>query len=134
MKALLAVTTLFVLSVYLFSQTPTATLSGTVRDSTGAVVPNAKLALVNSSTGLSRTVTADDRGRYVFAETEPGAYEVRPEAASFKVAIQKSVVLTVGGTTTLDITLQVGSVSEVLAVSTAPSLIETPPAQTLAVR
>jgi hypothetical protein len=106
-------------------QTPTATLSGTVRDSTGAVVPSAKIFLTNSATGLSRTADADDKGRYTLTNLEPGTYELRAGAKSFKVAIEKGVVLTVGGATTLDVTMQVGSVSEEITVSTAPPLLET---------
>jgi len=125
MKQILAVTTLFVFIVCAYSQTPTATLSGTVRDATGAVVANAKITLVNSATGLSRTADVDDKGRYSVTDLDPGTYELRAQAASFKEAVQKGVVLAVGGFTTLDITMQAGSVSEVITVNTVAPLIET---------
>ena len=107
------------------AQTPTATLSGTVRDITGAVVASAKLTLTNSATGLSRTVDADDKGRYSLTNVEPGTYQLRAEHEGFKAAVQKDVVLTVGGSTTLDLTLQPGSVHEAITVSTLAPLIET---------
>lgn len=125
MKTLLAVATLLVCSVCVYSQTPTGTLSGTVRDSTGAVVTTAKITLTNAATGLSRTVDADDKGRYSLTNVEPGTYELRVRATSFKEAVQKGVVLAVGGYTSLDITMQAGSVSEVITVNTTPPLIET---------
>jgi outer membrane receptor protein involved in Fe transport len=125
MKVFHAVTTLLLLSVCVYSQTPTATLSGTVHDSTGAVVASAKITLTNSATGLSRTVAADEKGRYSLTDLEPGMYELRTEAPSFKEAIQKGVVLTVGGFTTVDVTLQVGSISEAITVNTTAPLIET---------
>jgi outer membrane receptor protein involved in Fe transport len=107
------------------AQTPTATLSGTVRDASGAVVPSAKITLTNSGTGLSRTTDADDQGRYSLTNVEPGTYELRAEHAGFKAAVQKGVVLAVGGSTTLDVTMQVGSVTESVTVTAAEPLIQT---------
>lgn len=113
------------LAVHLYAQTPTATLSGTVRDVTGALVVGAKITITNSATGLSRTADADVKGRYNLTNVEPGTYELRAEHPGFKAAIQQNVVLTVGSSTTLDLTLQPGSVREVITVNTAPPLIET---------
>jgi carboxypeptidase family protein/TonB-dependent receptor-like protein len=125
MKALLCGATLLVLSVCVYCQTPTATLSGTVRDGTGAVVPSAKITLSNSATGVSRTLGTDEKGRYSLTSVEPGTYELRAEHEGFKAAVQKGVVLTVGGSTILDLTLQPGSVHEMITVSTVEPLIET---------
>ncbi len=107
------------------AQTTTATLSGTVRDASGAVVPGAKITLTNSATGLSRAIDANDQGYYTLTNIEPGTYELRAEHQGFKAAVQKGAVLTVGGSTILDMTLQVGAASEVVTVNASEPLIET---------
>ena len=88
------------------AQTPTATLSGTVSDISGAVVAGAEITLTNSDAGLSRTTHTDDKGRYSLTNIEPGTYEVRAEHSGFKVTIQKGVVLGVGGATAIHITME----------------------------
>src|SRR5258708_4295349 len=125
MKGFLAVATLLLLSVGVYSQTPTATLSGTVRDPSGAGVPSAKMTLTNSATGVARKVDADSKGRYSLTNVEPGTYGLRAEHEGFKAAVQQGVVLTVGGSTNLDVTMQVGSVHDVITVSATEPLIET---------
>ncbi len=115
---------LAVFSTVLHAQTSTATLSGSVRDVSNAVVPKATVILRNSSTGVSRQVESDGQGRYDFTSVEPGTYEVSVEHAGFRKVIEKSVVLTVGGSRVLDVTMEVGSVSESVTVTTAPPLIE----------
>ena len=79
---------------------------------------------MNSATGLSRTVDSDDKGRYSLTDVDAGTYELRAEAPSFKQSIQKGVVLTVGDSTTLDVTMQAGSISQVITVNTVAPLIE----------
>jgi len=107
------------------AQTTTGTLSGTVRDSSGGIVPNARVVATNSETGLSRTVQTDAQGRYDLTNAEPGVYEVRVEHAGFKAGVQKGIVLKVGGYLDVDITLQVGAASETVTVHAAEPLIET---------
>ncbi|MBV9180823.1 MAG: TonB-dependent receptor [Acidobacteria bacterium] len=125
MKKIFAMIVLLGWSVLGNAQTPTATLSGTVRDTSGAVLPAARITLTNSSTAVSRTAEADDKGRYDLTNIDPGTYEIHVEREGFKAAVQPGVVLTVGGTTSLDLTLTPGSVHEVITVNTTEPLIET---------
>ncbi|HEU4389473.1 MAG TPA: carboxypeptidase-like regulatory domain-containing protein, partial [Blastocatellia bacterium] len=106
------------------AQTTTATLSGTVRDSSGAVVHGATVTLVNSSTGRSRNTKSDDEGRYSLSNLEPGSYELRAQQEGFKTVVQSSVVLTVGGASVIDLELPVGVVTEQILVQQQEPLIE----------
>jgi Ulp1 family protease len=107
----------------LHAQTSAATLSGTVRDATGAVVARSSVTITNSSTGISRKVESDSQGRYSFSNVEPGRYELSVEHPGFKKAVEKEVLLTVGGSSTLDVGLQIGAVSESVTVTTASRII-----------
>src|SRR5499426_1861321 len=111
-------------SAVALGQTPTATLSGVVRDASGALVPNVKITAKNASTGATRDTMTDNEGRYSLTNLGPGQYEVRAERNGFKTAAQSGVILTVGGAAVLDLTIQIGEVSEVVEVKQEEPLIE----------
>src|SRR5499427_5642102 len=121
---LLAALMALLASVAALGQTPTATLSGVVRDASGALVPNVKITARNASTGATRDATTDSEGRYNLTNLGPGQYEVRAERAGFKTAAQSGVILTVGGAAVLDLTVQIGEVSEIVEVKQEEPLIE----------
>ncbi|HMB29371.1 MAG TPA: TonB-dependent receptor [Blastocatellia bacterium] len=121
---LLAALMALLASVVAVGQTPTATLSGVVRDASGALVPNVKITARNASTGATRDATTDNEGRYSLTNLGPGQYEVRAERAGFKTAAQSGVILTVGGAAVLDLTIQIGEVSEIVEVKQEEPLIE----------
>jgi hypothetical protein len=104
-------------------QTTTATLSGVIRDASGAVVPEARIGVRNINTGAARETTTDGEGRYNLTNLGPGQYEVRAERAGFRTA-QSNVTLTIGGAAILDLILQIGNVSEVVEVKQEEPLIE----------
>src|SRR5215813_7077501 len=121
---LLAALLALLASVVALGQTPTATLSGVVRDASGALVPSVKVTARNASTGATRDATTDSEGRYNLTNLNPGQYDVRAERTGFKTAAQSGVILTVGGATVLDLTVQIGEVSEVVEVKLEEPLIE----------
>jgi outer membrane receptor protein involved in Fe transport len=106
-------------------QTTTATVSGIILDPSGAAVPEAQVTVKNTDTGATRSTTTDGEGRYSIASLSPGQYEVRAERTGFRTAVQRPVVLTVGGTTTLNLTVQVGALNEVVEVRNEEPLLET---------
>lgn len=121
-KSLLAMLLLMVTAS--FAQTPTASLSGVVRDEQGAVIPGASVTVKSAATGTARGVVTDDEGRYSFINLEPGTYELRVEAAGHKISVQSGLVLSVGGAAVSDVTMAVGAVTETVLVEAQASLIE----------
>jgi len=99
------------------------TLSGVIRDASGAVVPEARIGVTNINTGATRETITNGVGRYNLTNLGPGQYEVRAERDGFRAA-QSNVTLTIGGAAILDLTLQIGSMSEVVEVKQEAPLIE----------
>jgi outer membrane receptor protein involved in Fe transport len=114
---------LFVYAVA-FGQTATSTLSGTIRDQAGGAIPGAGITVKNLLTGALRTVKTDGEGRYYLLNLDPGQYELRAEAPGYRTTLHSPVSLTVGGATSLDVTLEVGTVSDAIRVEGQEPLIE----------
>src|SRR5262249_61939571 len=110
-------------------QSTSATLSGVVHDPTGAVLPQVKITLKNIAKGTSRTTLTDSEGRYNLASMAPGSYELRAEASGCRTEIKSGVVLSVGGSSQIDLALRVGTASEVITVTDQAPLIETSKAE-----
>src|SRR5260221_483066 len=122
--------TLFVFVLYMFcaslmfAQVSGATLTGTVTDASGATIPQAQVVITNVSTGVTRNVTTDSAGFYTAPNLLPGTYEVRITATGFSTAVQKGISLTVGAQQALNITMQVGQVSQTVEVTTEAPTVE----------
>ena len=106
------------------AQVSGATLSGTISDSSGAVVPNAKISIRNVETGVTRDATSNNDGFFTAPNLVPGRYEVRVTAAGFTSAVNKDVTLTVGARQTLNQALRVGQVSETVEVTGAAPTVQ----------
>ena len=94
-----------------------ATLSGTITDQSGGVVPKADVAIQNTATADTRTVTTNADGIYSAPNLQPGPYSVTVTAAGFSKAVQSGLTLTVGATQVLNITMQVGQSSQTVEVT-----------------
>src|SRR6476660_7219594 len=87
------ITTLLILSLTFASvalgqaQSAAADLQGSIKDATGAVVPNATVTARNPATNVSRTATSNDEGFYRIVNLPPGDYEITVEASNFKKAV-----------------------------------------------
>src|SRR5579872_6722329 len=102
-----------------------ATLTGTITDASGAVVPKADVKAVNVDTGSTYTTKASDAGIYYIPYVVPGTYTVSASANGFKTAIQDKVLLLAGKYFGQNFTLEVGAETEKVEVTAAPPMIET---------
>ena len=100
-------------------------LVGTVVDANGAVVPGANVTIVNTETNLTRETTTDGQGAYSFVNVLAGPYDVRVAMQGFREAVRSRVPVTVGQISRVDLTLQVGALSESITVQSAPELLQT---------
>jgi outer membrane receptor protein involved in Fe transport len=101
-----------------------ATLEGIVSDTSGAVIPNAKVTLNNSLTNQSRSVTTDEQGFFRAEQLAVGTYEVRVERTGFAVYRQTDVEASLGRTVHLNAVLAPASASEQVTVTAQPSSLD----------
>jgi hypothetical protein len=101
------------------AQTVVGRISGTVRDSSGAVVPGVNVTVTNAATNLVRTAAADADGFYTVTNLPVGSYVVSAEGQGFKKSEQVGVALTADARLTVDLTLEPGQVSETVQITTA---------------
>ena len=95
----------------------TATVRGTVQDSTGGVLPGATVTLTNTATkGVQETVT-DQRGQYLFAGVFPGSYDLKVEMSGFKSYERKGMPLSPNDTRGIDVRLEVGAQTQTVTVT-----------------
>ncbi len=101
------------------AQTTTGRISGTVVDSSGAVLPGVSVTATETATRFTRSAVTDARGSYVFVDLPQGAYNVVAELAGFKKGVKNGYSLVADGRVTVNFSLAVGAMSEVVEV-TAP--------------
>src|SRR5947209_7247304 len=116
----------FALSIRLpiSAQVATAELSGTVLDSSGAAVANAKVTALNTATNQSHETVTESNGNYVISLLPPGDYTVSVEAPGFRKLVQTGTTLQINQQAQLDLTLQVGDVTQTLEVTGQAPLLE----------
>ena len=107
-----------------YAQVAGATLTGTVKDSSGAFIPNAQVAITDVATGVTRTVSPGSAGLYTAPNLLPETYEVRVSATGFRTTVQKGITLTVGAQQVLDFTMQVGQMAQTVEVTTEAPTVE----------
>jgi hypothetical protein len=110
-----AFSSLILIPVY--AQVVGATLSGTMTDQSGSVIPNTEISIKNIATGVTRTVTTDPAGFYTAPNLLPGSYEITATASGFSTQVQTGVTLTVGAQQVLNLTMRVGKVTEKVQVT-----------------
>lgn len=94
-----------------------AQVLGTITDTTGAVIPNVKVALMEVTTNVRRTTETNESGNYVFVNLDPGIYQVEAEASGFNKAVRRDMDVRPNSTVRVNFELAPGTVSEVVEVS-----------------
>ncbi len=113
-----------------YSQAVTASLVGTITDASGAAVPNAKITITETNTGVSRTAQTNGSGNYTFSNLPPGTYSVTAEQSGFKKESRAGVDVVVDTTVRVDLALQPGQVSETIDVTAEAPALKTERADT----
>jgi hypothetical protein len=120
----IAVVAFLLFSLKLAAQVSGGTIQGTVADSSGAVLPDAKVTIQNIGTSVSRDVTTNGSGRYSAPSLLPGTYAITATAPGFRVQRKTGAELTVGAVVDLSFTMVVGSQTQEVEVSTALTNVE----------
>src|SRR2546428_4745639 len=101
------------------------TITGTVKDTSGAAVPGAAVTVKHLETGLTRAVEADATGNYSIASLPVGEYELTAEQMGFQREVRRGINLVVGQEAVVNLTLQVGSIVQQVTVTEAAPLVNT---------
>ena len=116
-------------SIGLYAQGVGAAIQGTVRDSTGAVIPGAAITAIRTETNLRRTGTSNEAGLFSIPDLPPGKYRVQVSLAGFQTSVVDNIELVVGQQFVLNATLQVGGLAEQVTVASEIPLVDTSTAQ-----
>ena len=134
MRVLISLTCAVVLAACLLLAGPVAhaqgvgvsgSVSGTVTDPTGAVIPKGTVTAEDAARGIRVTASIDGNGVYRFSNLPPGTYNLTVQIQGFQSQLQKGVAISVGQTATVDFHLQVATTNSVVEVSAAPPVVET---------
>lgn len=116
--------TLFVIALSASAQVGTGTISGTVTDASGAVVPNAAVTIKNTLTGVATKAATNTEGLFVAPGLPASTYDVETQAQGFKTQVQR-VTLTVGAQLVADFNLTAGAVTETVNVTADQAQLQT---------
>ena len=108
----------------MFGQANSGTILGRITDPTGAAVPGVKITVKNEQTGTIKEYTTDPSGNYLVSYLIPGNYDVTAEAINFKRAVRTGVTVEVDAKAVVNLTLEVGTVSESVEVQAEAPLVE----------
>jgi hypothetical protein len=128
--ALAALLLLCLFSGLVFGQAVEGMLLGTVKDSSGGVIPNAKVVITEVNTGVSRTTQTNASGNYVFPSLDPGLYQVAVESAGFSKAIKDRVQVLVNTSVRADVELKPGEITDIVTVTASTAMLQTDRADT----
>jgi len=112
-------------SIPLFAQSDRGTITGTVLDPAGAVVPGASVTVTSAATGTSTKTVTTSAGDYTVPSLPAGAYSVTVEAAGFKKVTENGIRVEVAATARINVNLQIGTTSESVSVTGEAPLLKT---------
>src|SRR5260370_14270132 len=105
--------------------TATGTVSGQITDQMGAVIAGGTVTLIDTSTGTSRTTTANEAGRYIFVNVTPGTYDVRVTQTGFAQALLSKVTVEIGQVTNASVKLKLRRTTETAEVTASAVRLQT---------
>ena len=105
------------LAAPLAAQLSTASVNGSIRDSSGSAIPGATIVLENTATGVQRAASSNDAGNYVFLSVAPGGYTLEAHHAGFQTVRVEAFPLEVNQTATFDLKLEVGQIQQSVSVT-----------------
>lgn len=108
----------------LMGQLTSGSIAGRVTDTTGSAIPDATVTATNTTTGTTLRAHTDGQGQYVISGIDPGPYRVQVTRDGFQSWEEKSLIITVGQTATVNPSLQVGSVTQNVEVQSAASVVD----------
>ena len=106
-----------------------AAIQGTVRDTSGAIIPGAMITAINTETNLRRTGTSNESGLFSIPNLPPGKYRVQVSLSGFQTRVVENIELVVGQEFVLNTTLEVGGLAEQVTVASEIPLVDTSTAQ-----
>src|SRR5215831_8040826 len=106
-----------------FGQQVFGSIFGTVTDTTGAAVPNAKITITDQDKGTKSDVTTNESGNYTKSNLIPGTYMVEVEVTGFRKAVSRDVIVNVNQAARVDIAMQLGEVTQEVEVTAAAPLL-----------
>jgi len=124
-KTLISTLGVLLLASAAFAQTDRGTITGTVLDPAGAVVPNASIEAKNVATSETYKAGSTGTGNYTLANLPAGPYELTVNAAGFKKYVRPAVTVQVAETARIDATLEVGATSDTVTVNAEAPLLKT---------
>ena len=116
---------LFVAPASVSAQTTNAAIVGDVTDETGALVPGATVTVTNANTGVQRSLSTNERGAYRAYPVQPGTYDVTATSEGFKTRVRSGVVVEVAATVKIDLSLELGQVTETVEVTGQIPVLQT---------
>src|SRR5438094_871158 len=111
-------------SLSLEAQVERGTIAGTLRDPSGAVTPNVSITVTNVATGVEYKTQTNDTGVFVAPNLIPGDYSITASLTGFKTLQRKGIVLQVNGRAAVDLTLEIGEVTQEVVVNPAAPLLQ----------
>src|SRR6185369_12992923 len=124
LAALFALVLIILLGGVSYAQESRSTLSGTVADPAGLVVPGTEVTLTNSQTGVVTAVRTNDAGQYRFLFVNPGMYRLSVQSTGFRSFTRENIQLKTNIASVIDVTLQIGDVADRITVTSEAPLLE----------
>ena len=124
-RPLLVVVCLFVVTLTAFTQSDRGTITGTVSDATGAVIPGVPIEAKNVQTGATYQAGSSETGNYTLAQLPAGTYELSAILPGFKRFLRSGIIVSVATVLRIDIALEVGAAGESVTVEAASPLLKT---------